>query len=263
MNTQPALVLFSGGKDSFLAASRLAMTGTPVVLLSFNNGAMIAEGILAKSAQRLINRYGDVLVSYAGCYNTAAVFQSMRDWNADTPWSRLGQEYPSLYTSQVTCLLCQTAMWSAAIAYAVAKDIPRLASGYRKSDPFCTGWTGYCNRISDLAAKYGRYVLCPVWNDDTWCQNPGERDYEMARHGFEPAAFEPAAFEPKCTLGRPVHTLSEQEQNDMARCLDAALLDIAASRIEKLIPVFRAIRLSSQSMHGLDYPIPDGSSGLF
>lgn len=254
------LVLFSGGKDSFLSACRLIMDGYTADLISFNNGAVANEKILAKSAQRLVNRYGESRVKYAGCYNTAAVVQSLSGWQSDAPWSELGSRYPDLYISQARCLACQTAMWAAGIAYAVARRIPAAACGYKASDVYCTGEQAYWDRVSAMASAHGIRLLRPVWDDTAWLAEPGDmgRNLEM-----ENAGFSPVAFEPKCLIGRPADRMGAGGLDCMERYLDDVLVPAAREEIAHLVPVFRTLRLTPESLHAIDYPIPDGSHGLY
>lgn len=254
------LVLFSGGKDSFLSACRLITEGHTVDLISFNNGAVANEKILVKSARRLVNRYGADRAKYLGCYNTTAVIQTLSGWQSDTPWSGLAARYPDLYDSQVRCLTCQTAMWAAAIAYACARHIPAAACGYRMSDVFCTGKDSYWKRISALAAGYKIGLLRPVWNDSVWTATPGDvsRDLEMENH-----CFSPVAFEPKCLIGRPAEPMGPAAESCMARYLDDVLIPAADEEIRHLAPILQVLELSTESLHAIDYEIPDGSRGLY
>lgn len=256
----PVLILFSGGKDSFIAACREIQDGKKARLISFNNSAVIGEKNLLHGTARLENRYGPDAVSYEGCYNTGAVIQTLTDAWADSDWNTLGRAYGPLTNGQAVCLHRQTAMWVAAIAYADAHSIPEIACGYRKSDVFCTGQADYIDRIRSLAMEHGLVLSLPVWDDSAWTGSPGGigRDYEMARHGFRPAVYEP-----KCMLGRPVRPMTEAQRKTMASYFDNILLGPAREEINLLVPIFRAIRLSPESMTVFNYPVPDGRDGYY
>lgn len=256
----PVLILFSGGKDSFITACREIQNGKKARLISFNNSAIIGEKNLLHGTTRLENRYGPDAVSYEGCYNTGAVIQTLTDTWADSSWDALGKTYGPLTNGQVVCLHCQTAMWISAIAYAAAHFIPEIACGYKKSDVFCTGLESYIGRIRSLVEEHGLTMSLPVWDDSVWTDSPGEieRDYEMARHGFRPAVYEP-----KCMLGRPVHDMTKKLQQAMMSYFDDILLGPARKEIDLLTPIFRTIRLSPESMAVLNYPVPDGSDGYY
>ena len=184
MNT--VLLLFSGGKDSFIAVCREIRAGNRVVLISFNNSAVIGEKNILHGVARLQRKYGKNRIMYAGCYNTGAIIQSLKGKWAGVPWNVLGEQYPNLTNTQITCLHCQTARCIAAIAYARAKGIGQIDAGYKQSDSFCTGLKAFHQEIQTLAEKYFCKINFPVLDDSAWVKSPGgiERDYEMSRYGF-------------------------------------------------------------------------------
>ena len=235
------LLLFSGGKDSFISACREIYTGNRVILISFNNSAVIGEKNILHGVARLQRKYGDNRITYAGCYNTGAIIQSLKDKWADIPWSVLGEQY-------------QTAMWIAAIAYARAKGIRQIDAGYKQSDPFCTGLSAFHQEIQALAEKHFCKIKFPVLDDSAWVESPGgiARDYEMARYGFLHSVYEP-----KCMLGRPAPPMTPEMQLDMAKYFVNDLRQVAEAEIEQMIPVFRTIQLTPESMPVLNFPLPD------
>lgn len=239
------LILFSGGKDSFLTACRAAADGHPVTLLSFNGGSVIGEENLRHGADRLIRMYGSDMVEYAGVYSTAATIACMNSNWIYYPQRVLGAKYPELTNCQLNCLHCQTAMWVAALAYAKAKGISEIACGYKKSDVFCTGSNTYFTEICALAEKFQVNITRPLWEmgDDF------ERDTEMIMRGFEAQVLEP-----KCLLGRPCSCLSYAEHSDMFKYFTAELKDMLPGLVEHLIPIFKYIRLSDTSFDKVSYP---------
>lgn len=254
------LILFSGGKDSFLTACREIKAGNAAKLISFNNGAVLGEQNLLHSAARLKNRYGPKAVQYIGCYNTSAVIHHLSGMHADTNWETLGSRYPNLINAQINCLHCQTAMWICAIAYASAHRIPAIAAGYRKSDLFCTGMPEYGRRMLHLAREFGCQVRFPVWDDDLWMQSPGgiERDFEMERNRFSPAVLEP-----KCMIGRPVKPMCDAAKQDVIRYIDEILLPVTESEIRHMQPVLKTLPIGPESMAVIEYPVPDGKNGIY
>lgn len=248
------LLLFSGGKDSFIATCREIYAGNRVVLISFNNSAVIGEKNILHGVARLQRKYGKERIMYAGCYNTGAIIQSLKDKWADMPWSVLGEQYPNLTNTQITCLHCQTAMWIAAIAYAQAKGILQIDAGYKQSDPFCTGLSAFHQEVQALAEKHFCKINFPVLDDRAWVESPGgiERNYEMSRYGFIHSVYEP-----KCMLGRPAPPMTPEMQLDMAKYFANDLRQVAEAEIEQMIPVFRTIQLTPESMPVLNFPLPD------
>lgn len=58
------LVMFTGGRDSTLAACYLMLQGIPVHLYSANSGCSLHRGILAHRVDELRNRFGDLVVEH-------------------------------------------------------------------------------------------------------------------------------------------------------------------------------------------------------
>ncbi len=248
-NSNKYLVLFSGGKDSFITAIRLVNEQNKVILLSFNGGSLIAEQNLKYGADRLIARYGNDKVEYAGIYPTAATIAKLnRSW-IHRAWKDIGNEYPDLTNCQIQCLHCQTAMWIAAIAYASAKDIKNIASGYKKDDEFCTGLTNYTNSIVDIAkSNFNINIQFPVWDmEDDKC----ERELELETNGFYPQVLEP-----KCLIGTsPKNGLCESESHDLMKYFDIELKPHFIDLVNNLIPIFKLLKITDISRSILQYPL--------
>ncbi len=243
------LLLFSGGKDSFLAAAMYAEKGVPITLISMNNGAVAAEEHLMHGVTRLQNRYGRHLVTYAGICLTYGTLQRLRRCYANTPHAALAAKYPSLCQNQLQCLYCQSAMWVAAIAYAVAKNIKHIAAGYHAYDEFCTGCQEWTDRISGIACRYGIRTHFPVWDEDSW-QDKDARDMVMMDRGFEPQVLEP-----KCMLGLPAGKPDGEMARELVRYFDDNIRDMMPELIDGRTPHYRVARLSEKSMRALDYKI--------
>lgn len=258
MARDKSLILFSGGKDSFIAACMEIESGFEAVLFSCNGGFLAAEENLLHGVTRLKNRYGADKVSYAGVYPTAATLQRLNtDWTymAAAEW---GQKYPHLINAQVQCLNCQTAMWVAAIAYAKAKEIRRVCSGYRSSDEFCTGSPDYCGRIKVLAEQEGVKVRFPVWDKREWQEDPYSRDLEMVQRSFEPQVLEP-----KCLVGRPVSSRTSEMEQEMMEYFDASLAPKFKEYVENLATIFKYLKLSEKTFDPITFPTPTGEGGVY
>lgn len=252
-----SLVMFSGGKDSFLTACRLAEIGRQVELISFNNGAVVGEENIGHGVKRLQNRYGEDKVQFVGVYNTAALMQRVEHNWVYGSWKELGEKYPGCVNAQVRCLHCQTCMWLAAIAYAKAKGIKEIAAGYKSTDLFCTGMEKWIDRIAYVAEQHGIVVGFPLWETPEWGEYPEVgRDYEMLSRGFEPCVLEP-----KCLIGCPVQDRVGEE--DMLRYFDDCVVVSMDEMIDYMVGVFKYIKLSAVSLERLRYEIPDGSSGVY
>lgn len=234
------LVLFSGGKDSFLTAAQLVVDGYQVELISFNGGALAHEENLLHGVERLQRAYGSDYIYYAGIYPTVGTVQRLGRYWAEARQSELAEKWPELSNCQVTCLHCQTAMWAAAIAYAKAHKIPYIACGYKDADVFCTGVKSYRQAIEKVAEKYQVWLRYPVLN----MPSDFDRDMKMERFGFEPSVLEP-----KCLLGRPPRdgVLKDPERQDMMRYFEGQLRSEMEAAVERLIPILGMIQLGPSS----------------
>lgn len=243
METRKTLVLYSGGKDSFLTACTiLTEQWRSVVLLSFNNGALVGESNLQHGVQRLKDRFGDERVSFAGVYGTAAVVQRLSSWWVNTSVAEIARKYPAISPCQIRCLNCQTAMWVSAMAFALAKDIRIIVAGYRDTDIFCTGMHEYVEELTNLATTHGLVLEFNQWDIKYDIDPDAYRDMRMMSYGFEPRVLEPM-----CTVGTPVVLLSKDERRDLTAYFRNELLPIMEAYLPYYTGIFRNIILSKHA----------------
>lgn len=145
------LVMFSGGKDSFLAACRAILENRNVKLAFFDNGCELGTDAVKQGCARLEQRFGTERVELVGGIPTAGIINTFKEYWMASPVSDIAGKYPELVPAQVQCLHCQAAMWCAAVALAKARDCRAIACGYRKTDEFCTGHAGFTERWAKLA----------------------------------------------------------------------------------------------------------------
>lgn len=77
-SVKPQLVMFTGGRDSTLAACYLMLQGIPVHLWSGNSGCSLHRGILAHRVEELTQRFGDLVVGHtvadiSGAFRSIAI----------------------------------------------------------------------------------------------------------------------------------------------------------------------------------------------
>lgn len=238
------LVLFSGGKDSFLTVCDIVSRGYKAVLLSCQPGTIFGEPYLEYSAERLISKFGSECVEYAGVLYSGSTKMRLSESWLQSSWQMLGRVYPLLTNCQVQCLHCQMAMWVCAIAYAKAKDIPFLASGYKASDAFCTGASEYTQLVVKIAKQFERSVQFPIWD----LENNFERDMKLLQYGFYSSILEP-----KCMVGYPPW---EEMTKEVLQQLMEYCNDILVPKMEALIPhyesIYASIKLGSMSFEFFD-----------
>lgn len=247
------LVMFSGGKDSFVTACRLVADGDYVGLISFNNGSVMAEQNFAHGAARLVNRFGEDRIHFEGVYNTAAILMSLKKWYVDQTHETLVAHVPDVSPTQMTCFHCQTAMWIAAIAYAKSKDFDIICTGYRDTDEFCTGTEAYLDLVRNLADSQDILIDVPVWHHESSTMSWNvARDTEMSRRRFIPSVYEP-----KCILGMPSAPLTRAAQSSLMQYYENILSGLVKEEIEKMIPIFDHMELGPSSMIIPEIPVPD------
>lgn len=253
------LVLFSGGKDSFLTACRCIERGDCVGLLAMNNGCIAGEECIQGSAQRMINKYGEERVHYEGIYSTYSTILRLNEWWSTATYDEVARKLPNVDGVQMNCLHCQTAMWTAAIAYATAKGFTTVCSGYRHDDSFCTGSVLYTDAIKKIASKYNVLVEFPVWDEEgkdmSW---EAHRDQEIAACGFYPSLLEP-----QCALGRPTPHHIKNVSGTLSDYFAEYLEPIMTQRIPKLRETLRHMKLTEKSLSLSKYIIPSGVTGMY
>lgn len=238
------LVMFSGGKDSFLTACELQQNYI-VHLISFNNGCVCHEEIFKHGMQRLHNRFGDRIVM-CGVRSTLATFQRLRRPVMEMTMPQLCEQFYKLRLAQLQCTLCQTSMWVNAIAYCIAKKIKHVACGYKASDNFCTGNELYKEFITDLCTKNDITVHFTMWDFDD--ESPLALHNQMLDWQFMPEVYET-----KCTIGLPSARIDDIEVENILRYIKQ--LNIVDSEIRKTANHFEHVEeLGFESLVAIDYP---------
>lgn len=235
------LLMFSGGKDSFLTACKLAENGHNVKILVFNSGCIAGEENALVTAQRLVRKYGKH-IEVLGIRTSMATRILI-----DRPWKTMSMEelskyYPNVTGIQSQCFFCQTSMWIEAIAYCVAKDIKYIACGYKSSDKFCTGSEYYMDILANICSDYNLEMKTPMWSFVDTENGIDIRDEEMHRRRFIPSVLEP-----KCTVGLPVkQKISDEEMLELIRYFNEHV--DYKNLINKSSKVLKYIRITDKSL---------------
>lgn len=229
------LLLYSGGKDSMYSACHFLTHGHKVHLISFNNGALLAEEHLLHGYDRLHKLWGEN-VKWEGVYGTAALMKRFIYDTYHEPLSSIAKEYPTLTLTQLQCAVCQTCMWTAAISYARAKGLNSIACGYKSCDPFVTGSSNYVQALDAVCRQYSIEIVTPVWRNTV----SNLEDFHM----------EPGVLEPQCMLGLP----ADGTDKDVAvRFIRERVIHMVPGMVEHLMPIFKNIRLSNHAYNWVGY----------
>lgn len=221
------LLLFSGGRDSFLSACKLIESNYQVHMLSFINGHMSGDDCLADMAARIVNIYGADRVDYLGKMSvTADLFQLLHEF-LYLNVSQLCLEYPDLRSAQMPCLACHTAMIVRAIAYCKLNNIHYISGGERRSQGMIVELPDMIERYKDMGKHNGVELILPVYDlEDDW-----DRKLQLAGRGFIPKTMEM-----QCWLGCPLEkSLSVNEVASLIAYYDKVMQPIIQDKIDALV----------------------------
>lgn len=234
------LLMFSGGKDSFITACKLVDAGDTVNIIGFNGGCLLGEKNILETAERLHKKYKDKIniIGLRGCMATRM--------NIDKQWKEftskeLFEDYPHVTGLQAQCFFCQTSMWLESIGYCIAKNINAIACGYKNTDLFCTGSERYLDFIQNICSEYGIEVKTPMWNFVDYEDGLDRRDSEMILRKFLPSVLEP-----KCAVGIPANgKIDKNEIEELIRYFNAYVQ--YRPIIKKLSRILGTIKIDDES----------------
>ena len=209
------LLMFSGGRDSFLSACYLIEHGHRVHMTTFNNGCMSGENFVTDVARRVIEKYGESRATFVGIHSVAANLYKLQKDYLYKQIKDTSDKYPALRPAQLPCLACHTAMYLESIAYCKTHKIRYLAEGARESQKFFVELPEMVERYRELTSKNGIDLLLPVYD----LVSDWERTLELADRGFIPKTLEP-----QCWIGCPLgEELSREEIDSLAAFYDASV----------------------------------------
>ena len=130
------LVLFSGGKDSFLSTIYLIEQGYKVILVHFDNGQTIGINNVKIGYKRLLKKYGSEKVSYIGTKNISCFFRNFIIKTYNMYLEEINKKYGNITISELNCLSCRLSMYVAAIIICIQNNIKYVADGARNSQLF-------------------------------------------------------------------------------------------------------------------------------
>jgi len=187
-----ALLLFSGGKDSFLSGCCLVEKEFKIHMVTFENGAGLKADNVEHGAERIVKQYGEDRAEFLGVHCTAGIWRNFFLPYFNMKPSEVIKEYGELTVSQFNCLTCRSSMYVWSIIKAKQMGIKYIADGARKDQGFVIELPGMIEKFKSFLAEYSIELLLPVWNlNSDW-----ERKNLLLMRGFVPKTLEP-----QCLVG--------------------------------------------------------------
>lgn len=195
MDQKKVLLLFSGGRDSFLAACKLIEEGYKTYMITFENGAGVKAKNAEHGANRIIKRYGKENVNFLGVRNISGIWRYFIFPYYNLRPSEIITQYGELPVSQFHCLSCRSAMYIWSIIKANQMNIKYIADGARQDQGFAIELPNMIHHFKKMFSEYSLELLLPVYElDDDW-----KRKNLLLIRGFVPKTLEP-----QCLLGVPL-----------------------------------------------------------
>lgn len=197
-NNKDILLMYSGGKDSTLSAIRLHNEGYNVHFIHFDNGHMrdIDKPYLTfkKTFYNEDGYFFDYELSGVDIENLFEEYYSNWNYLITDP----------LLTSEIRCLSCRMAMYTALIRIAKEKGFKYIAEGARISQKFMLEQPPIIERLTKLAHDNGLELLLPV----LYLEDDQLEIEELLSSGHSSKTWES-----KCLIGKPPKDKNKQDES--------------------------------------------------
>lgn len=223
------LILFSGGKDSFLSTLMMLDKGYKVNLVVFDNGYELKIKNVLIGAKKFQKKYGIDRVEIIGIKKTDAIFRSMINsfYNYDIDYIK--RKFGNITISQFNCLSCRLSMYILAMLICKQKNIKLVVDGARKSQLFAIEQNEIIKEFKKLFKEFKLEIIFPLQNE----QNDFEIKNKILAHGFVPKMNES-----QCLLGMPI--TSELNKNIIEGCLKAYHKELYP-KIKKILEDYKEV----------------------
>ena len=192
------LLMYSGGKDSTLAAIRLYNAGYNIHFIHFDNGHMKDADKPYLTYQKTFGFQKDYYFEYE--YSKVDVSSIFKEYYSN--WSPTLSNDPSL-TSEIRCLSCRLAMYTKAIMIAKEKGFKYIAEGARISQKFMLEQLPMIEKLKELAASFGIKLLFPV----LYLDDDQKEIEELINNGYSSKTWES-----KCLIGKPAKDKTREDE---------------------------------------------------
>lgn len=223
------LILFSGGRDSFLSTCKLIEEGFKVYMITFHNGCGLNPQSARVQADRIVKKYGKEKAEFLGIQDISAIFREFFLPYMNMKPKEISEEYGEITHSQFNCLSCRSAMYIWTIIQAKKLGIRYVATGARKSQGFVEQLPIMMEKFKEFFKDYDIEYLHPVYNlESKW-----ELKNSLLQRGFIPKTLDPM-----CLLGVPLDKPQDKEiQDGAAKFFDKIIAKRSKEIIQRYLKI--------------------------
>ncbi len=217
------LVLFSGGKDSLLCATRCLDNEDEVYLINYTNGYSIGDRNVLNTAKRLRKKYGEKVIILGG-KSISPIFRSFIIDIYNMGVDNISKTYGNISISQFNCLACRLAMYVASIIICRKLGISEVIDGARKCQKFAIEQEVFLEEFNLLFNEYQLNISYPLKDlvSDFDLKN------ELLMRGILPKTSEG-----QCLLGLPTREVLVEEIQGLCQLYRKHLLVKAKEMVIK------------------------------
>jgi hypothetical protein len=225
-----AIVLFSGGKDSFLTSCLLIEKGFKVNMVNFKTVGSIGDANVIVGAKRIIKKYGPEKASFLGVFSIVGIWRELVLPFVNMTSKETLQKYGNLTHSQFNCLSCRSAMYIWCVLKSQQMNFFCVGDGARKVQGFVIELPIMIEVFRNFFENFGIEFVCPVLNL--------ESDWEL-KNQILARGFIPKMYESQCLLGAPLCQGNPDEtvQNGIVSCFQKLILPQAKKIIKSGFPI--------------------------
>lgn len=229
-----ALVLFSGGKDSFLSTLLYLEKGYKVYLVSYDNGFELNCKNVLVGAKRIQKKYGSDKVEIIGIKKIDSIWRELicNLYNYDTDYIK--NNFGNITISQINCLICRLSMYISSIIIAKQNKINVVVDGARKCQLFAIEQEELINEFIKLFKKYNLEISYPILNE----LNDFSIKNKILAYGFVPKMNEM-----QCLIGMPINNKIQNEIIDS--CINILNKELL-KKIDEIIKNYKDIEFEKE-----------------
>ncbi len=219
------LLMYSGGKDSTLSAIRLHNAGYNVHFIHFDNGHMRDSDKPYLTFKKTFEGKKGFSFDYElSSVNIQNLFKTyFYQWEHDLMRNKVDKNDRAL-TSEIRCLSCRMAMYTALIKIAKDKGFKIIAEGARISQKFMLEQIPIIERLKKLAEDNDLELLLPVLD----LEDDKLEIEELLANGYSAKTWES-----KCLIGQPAKDKTEEDENRIIEYYEKELIPKVLAKTAK------------------------------